>query len=83
LTLEWSDWRNGEIWWIQSVYVLPEARRHGVFTAMYRHVEGLAKDQGAAGLRLYVVQHNHAGQQTYVQLGMGMTEYLVMEKMNS
>lgn len=83
LTLEWSDWRNGEIWWIQSVYVHPQARRQGVFTAIYRHVEQLAKDHGAAGLRLYVVQHNHTGQQTYTQLGMTLTEYLVMEKMNA
>jgi GNAT superfamily N-acetyltransferase len=81
LTLEWSDWRNGEIWWIQSVYVHPQARRKGIFSAIYRHVESLARESKAVGLRLYVEQHNHAGQQTYTQLGMGLTEYLVMEKM--
>src|SRR2546421_481129 len=58
LTLEWSDWRNGEIWWIQSVYVHPDFRRGGVFKAIYRHVEQLARASGAVGLRLYVVKHN-------------------------
>lgn len=82
LTLEWSDWRNGVIWWIQSVYIEPSARRQGVFTTLYRHVEQLAKADGAVGLRLYVEQHNHAGQQTYTQLGMKLTEYRVMERMN-
>lgn len=82
LTLEWSDWRNGVIWWIQSVYIEPSARRQGVFTTLYRHVEQLAKAAGAVGLRLYVEQHNHAGQQTYKQLGMKLTEYRVMERMN-
>ena len=81
LTLEWSDWRNGDIWWIQSVYVHPQSRRKGVFSAIYRHVEKLANESKAAGLRLYVEQHNQAGQQTYTQLGMGLTEYLVMETM--
>ena len=82
LTLEWSDWRNGVIWWIQSVYVEPAARRRGVFTSLYHHVEQLANAEGAVGLRLYVERHNHAGQETYKQLGMTVTEYRVMEKMN-
>src|SRR4051812_34055708 len=54
ITHEWSDWRNGDIWWIQSVYVAPDARRRGVFRAMYEHVQSRAKDAGAIGLRLYV-----------------------------
>ena len=81
LTLEWSDWRNGEIWWIQSVYVHPEFRRRGVFGAIYRHAEELARRSGAVGLRLYVVKHNAPAQATYAQLGMEMSEYLVMENL--
>lgn len=81
LTLEWSDWRNGEIWWIQSVYVHPDFRRRGVFKAIYRHVESLARQQNAVGLRLYVVHSNKAAQETYRQLGMELSEYLVMENL--
>jgi GNAT superfamily N-acetyltransferase len=81
LTLEWSDWRNGEIWWIQSVYVHPEFRRRGVFGAIYRHVQELARRSGAVGLRLYVVKHNAPAQATYARLGMEMSEYLVMENL--
>jgi GNAT superfamily N-acetyltransferase len=81
LTLEWSDWRNGEIWWIQSVYVHPAHRRHGVFKALYHHVENLAREQNAVGLRLYVVKHNAAAQATYASLGMELSEYLVMENL--
>jgi len=81
LTLEWSDWRNGEIWWIQSVYVHRDFRRLGVFKAIYRHVESLARQQNAVGLRLYVVHENKAAQETYRQLGMELSEYLVMENL--
>lgn len=81
LTEEWSDWRNGPIWWIQSVYVAPRYRGKGVFRALYRHVESLAREQGAAGLRLYVEQHNAAAQQTYARLGMSVTHYRIMEQM--
>jgi ribosomal protein S18 acetylase RimI-like enzyme len=81
LTREWSDWRNGDIWWIQSVYVAPEFRGRGVFKALYRHVEQLARAEGAVGLRLYVEQENGAAQKTYASLGMAMTHYLVMEEM--
>jgi ribosomal protein S18 acetylase RimI-like enzyme len=82
LTLEWSDWRNGEIWWIQSVYVHPDFRRRGAFKALYRHVEQLAKSSGAVGLRLYVVSHNVPAQATYRQLGMHASDYLVMENLD-
>ena len=55
VTYEWSDWRNGQIWWIQSVYVHGDYRRSGVFSALYRRVEALAKqDPRVCGLRLYV-----------------------------
>ena len=80
LTLEWSDWRNGQIWWIQSVYVRPEHRQSGVFRMLYTHVEELARETpGVVGLRLYVEQANLAAQQTYKKLGMRPTGYLVFE----
>ena len=81
LTLEWSDWRNGEIWWIESVYVPPDFRRLGLFTALYRHVETLAKQSNVIGLRLYVMQDNTNAQQTYRRLGMDLSGYLVMENL--
>ena len=80
VTYEWSDWRNGTIWWIQSVYVPSEFRRKGVFTALYRHVESRSVDEpGVCGLRLYVENNNQQAQQTYEALGMVKPSYLVME----
>jgi GNAT superfamily N-acetyltransferase len=80
ITFEWSDWRNGVFWWIQSVYVAPEARRQGVFRAMYEHVERLAKETpDVCGLRLYVENDNIRAQQTYLGCGMVDAGYLVME----
>jgi predicted ABC-type ATPase/GNAT superfamily N-acetyltransferase len=81
LTFEYSDWRCGWFWWIQSVYVRSEARRQGVFRALYEHVERLAEaDSEAIGLRLYVEQANATAQQTYLRLGMERTGYFVLEK---
>jgi ribosomal protein S18 acetylase RimI-like enzyme len=81
ITFEWSDWRNGWFWWVQSVYVHAEARRRGVFRALYEHVHQTARrDPGVIGLRLYVERENHAAQQTYQRLGMEWTSYLVLEK---
>jgi ribosomal protein S18 acetylase RimI-like enzyme len=80
ITYEYSDWRDGWLWWIQSVYVRPDHRRQGVFRALYRHVETQARaDPTVAGLRLYVEQENNAARQTYERLGMHQTRYLVME----
>ena len=80
VTYEWSDWRNGMIWWVQSVYVHSDYRRSGVFSSLYRHVELLAKqDPQVCGIRLYVDHENVRAQQTYGSLGMNMTEYRVME----
>ena len=82
VTYEWSDWRNGNLWWIQSVYVHPDWRRQGVFSALYRHVESLAAAQpGVIGLRLYVEEKNTRAQRTYAALGMVNTGYLVMESL--
>ncbi len=84
VTYEWSDWRNGNIWWVQSVYVHPDWRRHGVFRALYRHVESIAlATPGVIGLRLYVETGNTRAQQTYEALGMVKPNYLVMEAMLS
>src|ERR1043165_7054488 len=64
ITHEWSDWRNGDIWWIQSVYTHPDFRRRGVFTALYRHLEREARTAGAVGIRLYMEAENSAAQAT-------------------
>ena len=80
VTYEWSDWRNGLWWWIQSVYVPPEFRRRGVYTALYRHVTGEAKAAGGVcGIRLYVEQENAAAQQVYESLDMYRTRYHMYE----
>jgi ribosomal protein S18 acetylase RimI-like enzyme len=81
VTHEWSDWRNGDIWWVQSVYVHPDHRRRGLFRALYEHARAEAKAAGAVGLRLYVEANNAAAQAVYRQLGMGTTHYHVMEEM--
>lgn len=80
LTTEWSDWRNGHIWWIQSVYVPSSHRRRGVFRSLYRHVEKLARaTEGVAGLRLYVENNNVVAQRVYESLGMSNAGYAVFE----
>jgi len=82
VTLEWSDWRNGFVWWIQSVFVEPDWRRRGVFSALYRHVESLARGTPECrGLRLYVERHNRTARQAYARLGMTEPGYLVMEQL--
>ncbi|MGB5211193.1 MAG: GNAT family N-acetyltransferase [Gammaproteobacteria bacterium] len=79
-TLEWSDWRNGWWWWIQSVYVKPEFRSRGVFSSLYRHLVALARSQtDVCGVRLYVEKENEHAQNVYRALGMEMTGYKVME----
>lgn len=81
LTTEWSDWRNGDWWWIQSVFVAPEHRRRGVFAALYRHVAALARvTPGVVGLRLYVEKHNVAAQRAYAALGMDDAGYAIHEQ---
>lgn len=80
ITYEWSDWRNGVFWWIQSVYVKPEFRGQGVFTRIYEHVAGLARASGnVCGLRLYVEHENERAQRTYERLGMRRTVYHMYE----
>ena len=79
LTYEWSDWRNGDFWWIQSVYVAPAARRSGVFRALYAQVQQRARAAGAVGLRLYVEKENRRAQTTYSDLGMQRCHYDMFE----
>ncbi|HIA14617.1 MAG TPA: N-acetyltransferase [Nitrospirales bacterium] len=80
VTFEWSDWRNGVFWWIQSVYVHPDHRRLSIFTQLYRHVERSAKEtDDVCGLRLYVENENAIAQSTYQCLGMTQALYKVYE----
>lgn len=80
LTREWSDWRCGDWWWIQSVYVRPEARRCGVFRALYDSVEREARARAdVCGLRLYVERDNAHAQATYSALGMAEGHYRMFE----
>lgn len=83
ITFEWSDWRNGLFWWIQSVYVTPEWRRRGVYTALYDHVKELASAENVCGFRLYVEKENVAAQKTYARLGMSETHYLMFESLSA
>jgi GNAT superfamily N-acetyltransferase len=81
ITYEWSDWRNGNFWWIQSVYVQKEFRQQGVFRALYEHVEILAKkNKRVCGLRLYVERQNERAQKTYENMGMKRAAYEMFEK---
>jgi len=80
ITYEWSDWRNGLFWWIQSVYVRPEFRRLGIYRKMYAHIRQAASANGnVCGLRLYVERDNQRAQTTYSSLGMSKTHYLIFE----
>jgi GNAT superfamily N-acetyltransferase len=80
ITYEWSDWRNGDWWWFQSVYVTPAARRAGIFRALYTEVERRARAAGAVGLRLYVERDNERAQRTYASLGMEEEAYRMLRR---
>jgi ribosomal protein S18 acetylase RimI-like enzyme len=81
VTREWSDWRNGEFWWIQSVYVRPELRRQGIYRKLYELVRAKAFEKGnVCGFRLYVEQGNAVAQRTYRDLGMVETVYRMYEQ---
>lgn len=79
-TYEWSDWRNGPIWWMQSVYVTEEFRKRGVFRALYEHLMKLAEAEKVLGVRLYVERDNVRAQQSYQNLGLNSAGYLVLER---
>lgn len=80
VTYEWSDWRNGTIYWIQSVYVVPEARRRGVYRALHEHLVGVARAEGSVrGVRLYAEAENARAHATYQALGMRRSHYVMFE----
>jgi len=80
ITYEWSDWRNGQWWWLQSVYVPEEFRRRGVFRALHAEAERRARaTAGVIGLRLYVERENANAQNTYARLGMHDSGYRLYE----
>lgn len=81
-TFEWSDWRNGEIWWIQSVYVHPGHRGTGVFRALFTHIRRQGEeDAECCGIRLYMEHGNDTARQSYLRLGFGEAGYEVLELM--
>jgi GNAT superfamily N-acetyltransferase len=80
-TYEWSDWRNRMVWWIQSVYVAPDARQRGVLRMLYETARREALAAGAGGLRLYVDTSNTRAQAVYAALGMAGDHYRVFEDM--
>lgn len=83
-TREWSDWRNGDIWWLQSVYVVPVWRRQGVFRALFEELAREAEaDPGVVGLRLYVENHNDSAMQVYLRLGLRQAGYQVLERLQT
>jgi ribosomal protein S18 acetylase RimI-like enzyme len=79
-TFEWSDWRNGTILWIQSVYVLKDYRRKGVYRKMYSHIKNLVLENvNLNGIRLYADKSNTTAQKTYQELGMNHDHYITFE----
>ncbi len=81
ITFEWSDWRNGNFWWLQSLYVDQPYRQQGVFRRLYDYVyaQAQASPEKVCGFRLYVEQENHLAQQTYVHIGFHKTPYQMYE----
>ncbi len=81
-TYEWSDWRNGTVLWIQSVYVPPEQRGHGIYRALYEHLKRRVElEPGLKGIRLYVDRRNAVAQRVYARLGMTREHYDLFEWM--
>jgi GNAT superfamily N-acetyltransferase len=84
ITYEWSDWRNGNVWWIQSVYVVPDFRQQRVYAGLYEHVKALVNaDDSLRGIRLYVDRRNVRAQEVYTRLGMNGEHYQVFEWMKT
>ena len=81
ITFECSDWRNGNFWWIQSVYVDANFRQQHIFTTMYNYIEQIAQTNGqCCGIRLYVESNNDVAQLVYYKLGLIKTHYYLLEK---
>lgn len=82
VTTEWSDWRDGEFWWVQSVYVRRDCRRQGIYRRLYEYIKMKAEERGnVCGFRLYVERDNAVAQQAYSKLGMSETFYRVFEEL--
>jgi ribosomal protein S18 acetylase RimI-like enzyme len=81
VTTEWSDWRNGQVWWLQNVYVSKRHRREGLYRILHEHVREKAREEKARGIRLYVERDNGPAQSTYRALGMDASPYLMFEEM--
>jgi len=82
ITFEWSDWRSGLFWWIQSLYVKPDFRRRGVLKQLYRYVTARAsRETNVCGIRLYAEQSNRVAHRAYTTLGMQKTNYHIYETM--
>lgn len=81
ITYEWSDWRNGVVWWIQSVYVTPGHRRKGIYGGLYQEIKQLVERSNVRGLRLYVDHRNKSAQSVYARLGMTAEHYQMYEWM--
>jgi ribosomal protein S18 acetylase RimI-like enzyme len=82
ITTEWSDWRNGIFWWVQSVYIAPDYRRQGLYSTLYLSIKEMAKDEmNVCGFRLYVDKDNGSAQKTYEKLGMEPMHYLMYEEL--
>ena len=81
VTFEWSDWRSKWFWWIQSVYILPEARGQKIYSQLYEFVKAKAKENGeVCGFRLYVEKENLVAQKVYERVGMESSYYLMYEE---
>ncbi|MFW6370654.1 MAG: GNAT family N-acetyltransferase [Bacteroidota bacterium] len=79
-TFEWSDWRNGTVLWIQSVYIVPEFRRKGVYSKLYGHIKDLVlNDNNMKGIRLYADKSNTVAHKVYQKLGMTHDHYITFE----
>ncbi len=84
ITKEWSDWRNGIFWWIQSVYVRSDYRRKGVYRSLYSYVKLLSeKEENVCGFRLYVEKDNQIAQKAYRALGMSEAHYKIYEELKA
>ena len=80
VTQEWSDWNDAEYWWIQNVYVVPSARKQGIYKALHNYVKNLAEAAGTCRLQLYVDAENMAAQAVYKKLNITQSNYLIIEQ---
>jgi GNAT superfamily N-acetyltransferase len=80
ITFEWSDWRNTNIWWIQSVYIQKQWRKKGIFTKIFQYIQKQALKNQVKILRLYVYEHNIDAQRVYQRIGMEKQSYVIFQQ---